>query len=763
MIVVGILGYQALTKNWLETGFMALLPKSEQQPDIAKAIQKHNEHNNKKVIWLVGAATSQEAISQARQLKQQIEKSQLFGKITLEFPQQQVIKNYQQLFSYRYQLLDSKSKIILMTNPEQLMFQNIEWLNAPFGQMQTLNFEHDPTLLFSRFFSSQNPIKLNLEQGIVILPDKNQVFALLLTELESEQLPLDKLEDLLDLVNHTTEQLKASHGELLVTGMPLFTAHGSQSAQQEISTVGVGSSVGIMILLLTTFRSVRPLLLSALAIGSGLFAALIISILFLGKIHILTLVFGASLIGVADDYAQHFLCDSFGEKDWNPSDSLRFIFPSLSFGLLSTLLSYAGLSFSPFPGLQEVALFSAIGLVFAWLTVVLLFPLLLTGFTFNHEPEILKLAIFWERDLSGWIFKNRLLIGFVLIIFIVSGLSKLTPQDDIRLLQSAPVKLLQIAEKIKKLLPITRDNQFFLVSGKNQVTWHQNEQTLLNRLYGLKQQKMLTNYEGVSNYWMTENQQRENYQILKQSLYDSGLLKRYMLELGFDKTAVKSEQQKFAEAENNILSFSEWLASTDESKQQLWLGCDSGSCQSTISLTGITDIEKLKILQELPGVVFVNQVEQLSELFARYRMKASALLAVTASLVLVIFGLRFGWRNAFGIMSIPVIALATSLAALSWFNQLFSLFNLFALLLVLGIGVDYGLYFFMAGNRRVSTSLGVILSALTTLLAFGLLATSSTEIVHAFGFTITIGIVAALMSAPLVGRFSNPITFVKSD
>jgi predicted exporter len=59
--------------------------------------------------------------------------------------------------------------------------------------------------------------------------------------------------------------------------------------------------------------------------------------------------------------------------------------------------------------------------------------------------------------------------------------------------------------------------------------------------------------------------------------------------------------------------------------------------------------------------------------------------------------------------------------------------------------------------------LGVILSALTTLLAFGLLATSSTEIVHAFGFTITIGIVAALMSAPLVGRFSNPITFVKSD
>jgi predicted exporter len=96
-------------------------------------------------------------------------------------------------------------------------------------------------------------------------------------------------------------------------------------------------------------------------------------------------------------------------------------------------------------------------------------------------------------------------------------------------------------------------------------------------------------------------------------------------------------------------------------------------------------------------------------------------------------------------------ALAAALAMIGWFGQLFSLFNLFALLLVLGIGVDYGLFFFIAGDRRVGTSLGVTLSALTTLLAFGLLATSSTEIVHAFGFTVAVGIVTALLCAPLVG------------
>jgi predicted exporter len=120
-------------------------------------------------------------------------------------------------------------------------------------------------------------------------------------------------------------------------------------------------------------------------------------------------------------------------------------------------------------------------------------------------------------------------------------------------------------------------------------------------------------------------------------------------------------------------------------------------------------------------------------------------------LVLLGLGTNFGWRNTVTIMVVPSVALAVSLAMLGWFNQLFSLFNLFALLLVLGISVDYGLFFFNAGDRRASTSLGVTLSALTTLLAFGLLATSSTQIVHAFGFTVAVGIIVALMCAPLVG------------
>ncbi len=589
-----------------------------------------------------------------------------------------------------------------------------------------------------------------MEQGVVILHDESKFWALLLTDLLASANKLDKLETLLDLVSSAQNQAQAAGGELMVSGLPLFTAAGSHSAKQEISTVGIGSSVGIVLLMLLTFRSPRPLLLSFLAIGSGMFSALVLSVLFFGKIHIITLIFGASLIGVADDYAVHFFCDSFGSNDWNPRRGLHYILPGLFIGLLTNLLSYAGLGFSPFPGLREVAVFSAIGLLVAWLTVVLLFPLLLTGFKPEHEPKILKLTNYWQQHWPFWLLKNRYWLSVVVLLFIMGGIWQLNPRDDVRLLQSAPAGLVKTADKIKQLFPVSHDNQFFLVSGNDLDDWHRNEQQLLNRLEILKQQHTLEYYQGISNNWPNEHSQRENYQLLKQSFYDSGLLKQFMTDLGFSDAAVKAEMQQFNAAENKSIALRDWLKAADEARQQLWLGCDSGHCSSIVSLTGISDLPALAGLQNLSGVSLVDPVGDLSTLFERYRVRASWLLAAAYCLVFTGLGLKFGWRNGLTIISVPVIAALVSLAMTGWFDQLFSLFNLFALLLVLGIGIDDAVFFFIAENKRASTSLAVTLSALTTLLAFGLLAVSSTEIVHAFGFTVATGILTALMCAPLI-------------
>ena len=761
MLVLGVLSVRMLAKDWLETGFLALLPVSEQDPAIADAVSRHNVQRDKKIIWLIGAGNAESAIFLAKEGKRQLEQSRLFQSILLELPAQDLGGRYRQLFPYRYQLLDGKTKTLIKENPEKFLKENLAILYNPLGQIAAANLERDPLMLFNRYLDSLNPVKLSMRQGIPVLHEGGQYWALMLTELEDSRLRIDKLESLFALSKKIKADTEAKGGGLMATGMPLFTAYGADSAKQEISTVGLGSSATIIVLILLTFRSPRPLLLSSLAIGSGLFAALIVSIMVFGKVHIITLVFGASLIGVADDYALHFICDSFGEKNWRPSQGLRYLFPGLAMGLLINLLSYSGLVLSPFPGLREVALFSAAGLLVAWLTVVLLFPLLLEGFQANHQPVIKQITDTWHQRWPAWINKNRRIIYVILAVFILGGIGQLNPRDDVRLLQSAEEELLRAADRIKKIAPISQENQFFVVSGEDIQTWHRNEQALLARLKPLITQNRLDQYQALSDHWPDMEEQQVNYALLEKALYRSGLVANYMTELGFSKKAIKDELVEFGSAQGKSISLSGWLDTVDESKRQLWLGCGNRQCRSIVSLTGIQDLSALAKLDGLPGVSWVDQVGKMSSLFARYRIRIGWLIAAAYLVVLGGLGLKVGWRDGLSILSIPVVASLFALAMIGWFNQLFSLFNLFALLLVLGIGVDDAIFFYMAAKarqidpsaeeKRASTSLAVVLSAVTTLLAFGLLALSSTEIVHAFGFTVASGITAALLLSPSIG------------
>ena len=102
-------------------------------------------------------------------------------------------------------------------------------------------------------------------------------------------------------------------------------------------------------------------------------------------------------------------------------------------------------------------------------------------------------------------------------------------------------------------------------------------------------------------------------------------------------------------------------------------------------------------------------------------------------------------------MTTPVIAATASLSVLGLLGEPINLFNIMALLLVLGIGVDYALFYRETGTEHPATLLAIALSSVTTLLAFGLLALSKTTAIHSFGLTILIGIIAAFILSPMAG------------
>lgn len=102
-------------------------------------------------------------------------------------------------------------------------------------------------------------------------------------------------------------------------------------------------------------------------------------------------------------------------------------------------------------------------------------------------------------------------------------------------------------------------------------------------------------------------------------------------------------------------------------------------------------------------------------------------------------------------MLLPVVAaIATTAAALALAGTRLSLLHLVALLLVLGIGTNYSLFFSRFApddEARLRSAYAVLVAAATTLIAFGALATSDTAILRALGLTVALGAALALVFA----------------
>jgi predicted exporter len=89
-----------------------------------------------------------------------------------------------------------------------------------------------------------------------------------------------------------------------------------------------------------------------------------------------------------------------------------------------------------------------------------------------------------------------------------------------------------------------------------------------------------------------------------------------------------------------------------------------------------------------------------------------------------------------------------------------SVFHLVALLLVLGIGLNYALFFERTpadADERLRTRLALSVCSVSTIVTFGFLALSSTPVLHAIGSTVALGAVLALVMSALWTRRAESI------
>ena len=105
-------------------------------------------------------------------------------------------------------------------------------------------------------------------------------------------------------------------------------------------------------------------------------------------------------------------------------------------------------------------------------------------------------------------------------------------------------------------------------------------------------------------------------------------------------------------------------------------------------------------------------------------------------------------RQAWRVFAPTLVAGALTLGLLGLFGQPLQLFNVLALMLLLGMGIDYGI-FLIEHRGDASAWLAVCVGAASTWLSFGLLGLSQTPALRAFGLTLLFGIGLVWLISPL--------------
>jgi predicted exporter len=269
-----------------------------------------------------------------------------------------------------------------------------------------------------------------------------------------------------------------------------------------------------------------------------------------------------------------------------------------------------------------------------------------------------------------------------------------------------------------------------------------------------------TSVQAVSAFVPSIARQSENRRRLEASLLASPDWLRDTLDAqGFREDRVAALVARVGVAASDAyLEPGEWLQSPlSVPFRHLWMGQTARGHASLVLPGGFASLADLRKAETgLDGVTLVDKAGSVSELFKRYWKLAFLGMLVAIGVVYVVLCVRYGWRGGFVVLLPTLLAISVALAFCGYAGVPFTLFNIMALMLVLGVGVNYALFMHEGGERAASALVGIVLSGLATLLSFGLLALSSTPALQRFGVTLVIGIAVAMLLAPGVLLHKEP-------
>jgi predicted exporter len=563
---------------------------------------------------------------------------------------------------------------------------------------------------------------------------------------------------LLEAIDAELQKLRAKYGQDLLlekSGANRFAVDAETDIRGDATFISWVSFVGVSALSLVFFRSWLSLGIVMIPGVVGLLVAMALGIFAFGHLDGMTIGFGGSLIGVTIDYPTHVLILwSLSQRPESPWHVARRLTGSLVMAALTTMASFAGLAVTSFRGFRELGVFSVIGVGAAVVASLLLLPDLLPRKR-RLQPVSAELA----RRLEPWVLalhEHRgalALVPAAVLVLGAVGLPRLRWADDLsKIFRPNPV-LQAEDERVFQRVSNFDTGRFVLAIADDPNTALARNERVRARLTELIGAGKLDGVRSLSDVYFPVELQQRNLAGLRASPDLPARVERAFREAGFQPGTTARFAAALADPPPPMTLDELRASPLGELVSSLEMPLDQRTAVITY-LRGLRDPDALRAaLADLEGVHYFEQRTFLNDLYSRYRDQTLRLVALGSAAVLLILVARYrDWRRATAAflpsLLVPIIVLAGY--ALTGVEA--NLMHAVSLLIVMGMGVDYGIFIVDSaeeGTEFGATLVSCLLCALTTVLSFGTLAISSQPPLRAIGLTTGIGITLALVLAPV--------------